>query len=181
MVFFSAAFLKAAEMVSAPREGAEFPGIAIPSPISEGHREYLGLRKGTTFMISQVKADIVIVEVLSMYCPFCQAEAPRVNELYRLIEGDPDLRGKIKIIGVAAGNTSMERDIFRDKYQIPFPLISDGDFILHKALGEVRTPYFIGVRVKGGEARVIYSRLGAFDDPASFLEMILEKAGEVGP
>ena len=169
--------LKAVQAAGAPEVGAPFPSVAIPAPESPEHRNYLGLTRGDSFRLSQVKADIIIVEVLSMYCPYCQAEAPRVNELYGLIEDNPKLKGKIKIVGMAAGNTALERDIFRDKFEVPFPIVHDGDFVLHKALGEVRTPYFIGVRNSDGQARVFFSRLGAFDDPADFLDMVLEKAG----
>ncbi len=183
VLFAGAASVGAGDPVKPPQAGDTFPHVMMPAPETREHRDYLGLPRGDSFSLSQVKADIVIVEILSMYCPFCQAEAPDVNELYALIEADPKLKGKVKIIGIVAGNTVLERDIFRDKFQVPFPLIPDGDFVLHKAMGEARTPYFMGVRLEEGTARVFYSRLGAFEDPASFLALILEKSKspEVSP
>lgn len=173
--------LNAVQAAGAPEVGATFPSVAIPAPESRDHRNYLGLTRGDSFTLSQVKADIVIVEVLSMYCPYCQAEAPEVNKLYRLVEENPKLKGKVKILGIAAGNTVLERNIFRDKFDVLFPVVHDGDFVLHKALGEVRTPYFVGVRNSDGQARVFLSSPGAFDDPTDFLDMVLEKAGGLLP
>jgi len=172
LVFYS----RAGALDAAPPVGSQFPDVAITVPDSKEHRNYLGLKRGDSFKLFQVATDTVIVEVLSMYCPFCQAEAPAVNTLYSMIEGDPELRGKVKIIGIAAGNTKLERDMFVDKFDIPFPVFADGDFLFHKALGEVRTPYFFGVRIADGAATVFYSNLGAFDDPASFLSLILERS-----
>jgi hypothetical protein len=34
----------------------------------------------------------------------CQKDAPHVNNLFKRIENDPALKGKIKLLGVGAGN-----------------------------------------------------------------------------
>ncbi len=152
--------------------------ISLPTPKNQRLRNYLGLSDDNFFFIRQIKAEIILIEVFSMYCPYCQQEAPLVNELYQTIEKDPHLRGRIKIIGIGAGNTPFEVDIFQKNYQIPFPLFSDEDFSLHKALGEVRTPYFIGLRInKDKSLYVFYSELGSIKDPHKFLKLILALSG----
>jgi len=101
-----------------------------------------------------------------------------VNELYQAMEGRKDLKGKIKLIGIGAGNTVFEVNFFRKKYEVPFPLFSDEDYAIHKAIGEVRTPYFFGVKLKGdGKAEVFYSKLGAFKDASEFLDMMVKSSG----
>jgi thiol-disulfide isomerase/thioredoxin len=164
--------------VSPPEEGGVLPMINLPVPQSHAVRNYLGLSGEGFFTIPQIKAKVVIVEIFSMYCPHCQWEAPKVNELYWAVEKDSDLKGQIKIIGIGAGNSSYEVGIFRENYQIPFPLFPDEDFIIHEAVGQVRTPYFIGVKINAdGSHTVFYSKEGGFEEPHQFLKSILTLSG----
>lgn len=161
-----------------PAEGGPLPVIKLTIPKSPEEKSYLGLKGEESFTIPQIKAKVVIIEIFSMYCPYCQNEAPRVNELYNAIENNPDLKGKIKIIGIGAGNTPMEVDVFRKKFQIAFPLFPDVDYSIHKVCGEVRTPYFIGVKInEDGSDEVIYSQLGALQEINQFLELIRNRSG----
>jgi peroxiredoxin len=161
-----------------PRPGDPLPSITLPAPEEGAHKTYLGLSEGDSFRISQIKARVVIIEIFSMYCPHCQREAPMVNRLYEKIETTPSLKGKIKMIGIGVGNTPFEVDVFKKRYQIPFPLFSDADFILHKAFGEVRTPFFVGVRLNGdGADRVIYAKVGGLESVDHFLDLILKGSG----
>ena len=161
---------------SQPVAGDLFPALQLPVPAGAADKSYLGIR-GDTFLISDVKAKVVLIEVLSMYCPFCQREAPHVNEVFTLIQENPALRDRIKIIGIGAGNSLYETQVYREKYRVPFPVIPDGDYMLHKALGEVRTPYFIGINMDGSSPRVFFSKLGGFQSPAEFLDQIVRDSG----
>jgi len=113
-----------------------------------------------------------------MYCPYCQKDAPGINELFQAIERDPELKGRIKILGLGAGNSAYEVGVYKKTYNVPFALIPDERFALHKALGETRTPYFILVRIdQGGTGLVTYSELSGFKGVESFLEIIRKSAG----
>jgi len=163
---------------SPPQKGGVLPEINLAVPKNPTHRNYLGLSGGGLFRIPQIKAEVVIIEIFSMYCPYCQNEAFRVNDLYQIIEKTQKMKGRVKLIGIGAGNTPFEVDIFRNNYKIPFPLFSDGDFSIHKSLGEVRTPYFIGIRIKdNGTHEVFYSKLGGFKEADDFLELMLKLSG----
>ncbi|MFB3924626.1 MAG: peroxiredoxin family protein [Syntrophales bacterium] len=159
--------------VRPPEPGEKPPEIVLPAPSDRSDRIYLGAPRTGFFYISDLKIPVVLIEILSIYCPYCQKEAPNVNKLHEMIEKDPGLRGKIKIIGIGAGNSSFETAIFRKKYGIPFPIFPDPDFVIHQQVGEVRTPYFIGVRNRpDGSSRIFYSNVGGFGDPGAFLDRI---------
>jgi protein-disulfide isomerase len=81
-----------------PEKGEVLPFINLPVPKNIDERNYLGLSGSGLFKIPQIKAKTVIIEIFSMYCPYCQKDAPGVNELYRLIENNPDIKNKIKLI-----------------------------------------------------------------------------------
>jgi thiol-disulfide isomerase/thioredoxin len=161
-----------------PLKGDVLPELVLPIPQDLSQKTYLGLTSGDTFQISDIKGSVAIVQILSMYCPHCQREAPRINAFYDKIENDAALKGKVKLIGIGVGNSVFEINFFKKKYNVPFPLFPDPDFIFHKKIGEVRTPYFFGVHLTGPKAgRVFYSQLGGPDDALEFLEKLLEHAG----
>ena len=151
----------------------------LPVPAERADRNYLGLSGwGKTFKMADIKANLVLIEILSMYCPFCQKEAPIVNQLYEAIEKDPAAKGKIKIIGIGAGNSVYEVEVFRKRYNVPFPVFPDPDYDIHKKCGEVRTPFFIAVRLNpNGTQEVTYAKLGGFGEIPAFLETLKKFAG----
>jgi thiol-disulfide isomerase/thioredoxin len=161
-----------------PKTGGQLPDIHIAVLSERGYNGYLGLSPGEkSFRIPEIRARVVILEILSMYCPFCQKEAPSVNKLYEAIEQDPKLKGKIKIIGIGAGNTTFEVELFKKKYGILFPIYPDPDFSMHKQFGEVGTPYFIAVKIDdNGSHEVIYSKPGKFGKVAPFLGTLCKKS-----
>lgn len=150
--------------------------IELPGPENPGMRNYLGLGNEPTFTLDKIDARVVIIEIFSMYCPHCQREAPRVNRFYDLLQERGNLGSAVKLVGIGVGNTPFEVAHFRTTYGIAFPLFADGDFTIHKALGEVKTPYFICLaRSKEGAFQVVISRPGGINDPEAFLDEILEQ------
>jgi len=176
---FIAGFSYTASAVTGPpSEGGFLPDIVLSVPQNSDQKKYLGLSGEATFTIPQINASVVIVEIFSMYCPYCQAEAPSLNKLYYKIQNDRRLVGRFKLIGIGAGNTAFEVEYFRNTYKIPFPLFPDDDFSIHKKIGEVRTPYFIAVGInKNGTYRILYSHPGRLGNHDRFIKMLLQRAG----
>jgi peroxiredoxin len=179
LFLFMATAVSAADDSHPPKVGDSLPEMEIPLPNDSAYLQYLGLRSsGKSFQVGKIKAKIAIIQIYSMYCPYCQAEAPNVNRLYALIENNHELKGKVKIIGIGAGNNQFEVGTYKKKYAVAFPLIADEEFKLYKILGEVRTPYFIAAKISdGGGTEVIYSRLGALEDTNLFLAQLVKSAG----
>jgi thiol-disulfide isomerase/thioredoxin len=164
--------------VKPPEVGNVLPAITLNVPKEPVYRKYLGLTGEGTFKIPEIKASVVIFEIYSMYCPFCQKEAPVVNELYQKIESDRNLKEKVKLIGIAAGNSQFEVDFFRKNYDVKFPLFPDNDFTVHKIMGEVRTPYFVSIKINAdGTHKVIYSKLGTINNADEFLSSMVRLSG----
>jgi hypothetical protein len=147
-----------------------------PTPEDQTVRAYLGLSDKKAFSLGQVAAKTLIVQVFSMYCSHCQADAPEVNKLYRLIQENPSLKDNVKILGIGTGNTIFEVDLFREKFHVPFPLIPDENLAVQKACSEkIRTPLFIVAKPEGAKGlKVVHVHVGKIKDAETFLKTITD-------
>ena len=50
-----------------PAEGGVLPPIELGIPQSPEYRQYLGISGDTTFTIPEIKAEVVLIEIFSMY------------------------------------------------------------------------------------------------------------------
>jgi hypothetical protein len=57
-----------------------------------------------------------------------------------------NLKSRIKIIGIGAGDSPGELDELKKKFPIPYPLIPDPEFKAHEKIGGPRVPFIIVVR-----------------------------------
>ena len=135
--------------------GEPFPEINLSAPQSPQDRSYLMLG-GSHFVPSQINADLLLVELLNVHCPHCQMQTPAYNQLFKLIEENPETRGKIKMVAFAVGNLAKEVNIFRQAYRVRFPILADPGFSLWRAVGGSATPLTIYVRQdRTGRAGVV--------------------------
>ncbi|MGZ3525641.1 MAG: TlpA family protein disulfide reductase [Thermodesulfobacteriota bacterium] len=141
-----------------------FPDLTFPQTLSEEEQAYLGILQKKSFSIKEIRGNLILIEFISIYCTSCQRQAPIFNELYSYIETDPRLRGKVKMVGIAAGNGLHEVGIYKKTYQIPYPVFADPKFDAHTAVGSPRTPFTIWTR-KDAQGRdiVVSTHLGAVD------------------
>jgi len=156
------------------------PGDVLPELVIEGDLEahelaYLGLKKNGGFRLTDIDAELVIVELMSTYCQSCQSMAPYYDALYDAIEADDTLRGRVKIIAIGLGNNAVELAYFRKEHGGKFPLFPDPDFKVLDAIGETRTPLAVFVRKAGGRAVVTATKLG-YDPDGAKLEAMVKKA-----
>ena len=140
-----------------------FPEIAIPAPKQPWAKVYLGLIDMNNFTIKDLQADVVVVEILNTHCSSCKKQARSYNKLFNLIKSDPKTRERIKIFGIAVGNNADEAQKFQEEYHIPYPIIPDPDFLIHRAIGISKTPYSYYIRkdLKTKSAHIIGTYLGA--------------------
>ena len=50
-----------------PSVGGVLPDFSLPVPKNDDHQSYLGVAGKETFSIPEIKADVVIIQIFSMY------------------------------------------------------------------------------------------------------------------
>lgn len=128
------------------RPGDQLPEMRLFTPTAVADREYLRLPDNKTFTPSQIKADVLLVELINVHCPHCRMQVPAYNELFDMIEANPETQGKIKMLGLAVGNLDWEVEDFREYFRIDFPILADSNFTAWRAIGGRATPLTIYVR-----------------------------------
>jgi thiol-disulfide isomerase/thioredoxin len=163
-------------LCAVPVWAGTFPDLVFSGGLTDAQKRYLGVAS-EEFKVSEIKSDYLFIEMYSMYCPLCQQDAPKINDLfYKVVLAGRDDR--LKFIGLAAGNTQFEVDFYRKKFNVDFPLFEDGDYVMHKALGEVGTPTFYLVELKGGSMEILFFQEGQADDKDGLLKIIMDKTGD---
>jgi thiol-disulfide isomerase/thioredoxin len=175
---FVLVFMSALPLYGSVQHGEVMEQVSLPVPSDQNDRTYLGLgKKAGQFTLRDIDADIVIVEIFSMYCPHCQKHAPTANRLHEIIEADKRTRGRVKLIGIGVGNSAYEVKFFKKKYTVPFPLFDDENSQILNKLTGIRTPTFFGVRKRGPKVEAFFIEQGPHDDADAFLKDVIRKSG----
>jgi len=156
--------------------GDLFPSYTFSPPTSSGDLAYLGLSEGKPFALGDIQTDLIVLELLNIYCTSCQKQAPIYNEVFDLVERDTVMKGRVKWMGVAVGNNETEVEFFRKGKRIPFPIFTDIHFKLYEAVGGpggIRTPFTILVRKdEKGRGIVVDSHMGFRSNREEIIEGI---------
>lgn len=124
-----------------------FPILVFRETLAKEFKTYLGLSTWKNkISIKDISGSVFIFEIFSTYCTSCPRNVPILNEVYSIIENNPALRGKIKIIGIAVGNNKKEVEIFMKEHNVLYPIFTDYNFEAHRVLGSPRVPYTIFVK-----------------------------------
>ncbi len=128
------------------KKGDYFPEVMLKAPAASEDSSYLGTAEGQPFKISDIKADLVVVEIGSVFCGVCQKMAKVFNKVYSLIESNPETKGRIKMIGIFIGDIPSDIKAFREGLGGLYPIIPDEKFDVHKEVGNKYTPFTVFVR-----------------------------------
>lgn len=159
-------------------KGEPFPDIPLDGVLTSQQQAALGLMGPGPFKLTDIKQDSVLIEIFSMYCPHCQREAPSMNTLAAHFSANPKT-ASLAVIGIGAGNSQLEVDLFRDKYQVTFPLFIDTDLKLHAVLGNPGTPYFYLVSLKDRKRPlVLLSHEGRMTSVETFEKEVMNALGQ---
>lgn len=165
VVFSFACPVRAAE---APGKGDTLPPLQLLAPSLTKDQHYLGVPPHGVFGLEQISGDLVLLELVGVYCPYCHKQAPWFNSLFtRLQRGGLDER--VKMLAVASGATEPEVAQLRKHSNYAYPVLRDEDYSVHKALGEPKTPYTLVVNKKG---EILFAKLGVIVDIDGFFNTI---------
>jgi peroxiredoxin len=152
-----------------PQKGDKLPVFELQSPPSEKDKGYLGIKK-EVFRLPDIRTNLLLLEIIGVYCPVCYRQAPIFNNLYNRIEKSP-LKGKVKMLAIAAGGNQTEIQYLNDQKQYRFPIAPDPSFDVHKQLGEPRTPFTL---LLSPEGKVLFTHMGLIEDLDAFWKTISE-------
>lgn len=147
-------------MASPPGVGQTMPALTLPVPQDEAGRLALGVADRDSFALTDLPGDLILLEVIGVYCAQCVKQAPGFQTLFnRLNRGK--YKGRVTMFGLAAGGTDAEVRKLLGTGQYLFPVVSDPDYAAHKVLGEPLTPYTMVFRPDG---TIVYAHLGVVED-----------------
>ena len=150
--------------------------LELASPPSVGQRGYLGIA-ADRFTLADVQADIIIIELFSLYCAMCAKEAPAVAELFRLAQKKSTPQRKIIVLGIGAGNSADEVARFQKQHAVPFPMVPDQKVIVGRSMKMAITPGFIAYKKQSDGSLVsLHTRMGILGPPQHFLDSALKAA-----
>lgn len=140
--------------------GQRMPNLSLAVPEDPAARQALGVEDGATFSLLDLPGDLLFIEVIGVYCPVCVKQAPGFKTLFtRLNRGK--LKGRVNMLGLAAGASSVEVRKLLASGQYAFPVVADPEFAAHLALGEPLTPYTMICRPNGD---ILFTHLGVVKD-----------------
>lgn len=158
--------------VLAGERGTRLPKILFRNTVSNEAKAYLGLPRTKDFSLSDIGGSLYVIEVFSAYCTSCPKNVPILNEVYRTFTRDAITNKKVKIFGIAIGNTEREIEQYRAAHHVAYPILSDSDFSIHRALGNPRVPYTMFVKRTPRSAVLLDTHQGVLDTPESVIKKV---------
>ncbi len=161
--------LAAAGQAAAP---AAFPDLTLD--LSGQDAAALGLASAGPTSLSRIPANVLLVLLVSYFCPPCHKEMPRIKELEQRIR-ERGLTGRIRLVGLAAGDDQNLVERFKARHDgLSFALVPDPALAAHKRLGNPMVPTLYAVASSGGKLRLLHTHQGEFvENPDAFLDALL--------
>jgi len=156
-------------LATAGPKSMELSQIKLTTPASSEAKEYLGLKEKGAFALSEVKSKFILLGYYGVKCPYCHEQAPISNQIYEMIQKDPDLSKDVKMLGVIVGSTPKDAQSYASTYKIIYPMTNDPFFDIYRKLDKPKVPLTLLIKNDG---EILLSVTGAMSDPAGFVKKI---------
>lgn len=151
------------------KAGDSVGNLEFPAPLSGEDAKYLGVAPDKPFRLSDLNAPYLLLEAFATSCSHCFHQAPGLNKLFDLIQQDPKLAAKVRILGVGGGDNRFAIMMWKRQLQVPFPLLPDLDLKVINKLNILGTPTTILLDRQG---KVLLAHAGVFEDVHGFFKEI---------
>ncbi len=153
-----------------PGPGQTLPALSLKVPVFGQDAGELGVAGKKTFRLQDLKAKVIVLEVIGVYCNECAKQVSSFNTLYARLARRMQA-GEVRMFGLAAGGTDLEVESLRKTGIYKYPIVADEKYQNHKLLREPKTPFTLLVTPAG---KVLYTHLGIDDDIEGLLARIKE-------
>ena len=143
--------------------------FTLPPLDSEQTQTYLGLDAMKPFKVSDIRAKIVVIEFMSARCPHCQANAPIMNDIYKMIQADSGL-ADVKVIAIAVADDKTGVETFKKQFKTPFPILLDENHEIARSKSIEATPTTMVVSTE--DAKVLFNHTGVISDVDAFVKQV---------
>jgi len=155
---------------SPPAPGQSLPTLSLKVPTFGQDAQALGVAGKKTFRLQDLKAKVIVLEVIGVYCNECAKQVHAFNTLYARLARRMQ-SGEVLMFGLAAGGNDLEVESLRKTAIYKYPVVADEKYQNHKLLHEPKTPFTMLVTPAG---KVLYTHLGIDDDIEGLLARIKE-------
>jgi len=152
-----------------PGEKGSSVNFALPTPDSAQTQTYLGLDAMKPFKVTDIRAKIVVIELMSARCPHCQANAPIMNDIYKMIRADSGL-ADVKVIAIAIADDKAGVETFKKQFKTPFPILLDESREITRSMTVRGTPTTMVVSTE--DAEVLFTHPGVIPDADAFVKQV---------
>jgi peroxiredoxin len=101
--------------------------------------------------LEDIPAEYVLIMIYNENCLACIDEIAVLNQVYKSIESNRTIGGRVKMIGIGMGSKKRNLNHFRQEHRIPFPLFADERKTVFECLGGpvLPTSYLVRLSPKG--------------------------------
>jgi len=143
--------------------------FTLPPPDSAQTQTYLGLDAMKQFKVNDIRAKIVVIELMSARCPHCQANAHIMNDIYKMIQADSGL-ADVKVIAIAVADDKTGVETFKKQFKTPFPILLDENREIARSMSVRATPTTMVVSTE--DAKVLFNHTGVISDVDAFVKQV---------
>jgi peroxiredoxin len=158
------------------RVGDPFPPFVLKNNLTATETGALRLPAKETISLNDFTSDIILIELLNVYCHTCQLQVPVFNQLWDKVQSDKILKSKVTILGITVGNNSKEINKFQKNFKAHYPILADPSKEVFNNSGNLKgTPQtYLLKKGPSGKWFILYHHRGAVDSYEFYLRKIKE-------